>query len=464
MSTHSTFPDPKQMTRMSKSASIMGYEIVDLAGFLDVVEAQAQRQRRELAELSKSARAILGANEESRSALIDLSESSDATAQEIYSSAEAMRDVGEKTRGVAEWVQELGARTETVSSTLKAVKKNNSQIASISMQVNTLAINAKIEAAHAGDAGRGFAVVAEAINELSQHTKAAAAQISTNIEALSEWMAKLGVEAHEVAAMASHVLEHSSSTDQALGRMEQSVAATHDLAQRIKTRAETVGSTVAAFEPVLNGLEESATATAGGIEEAHGRIQSLIDTSETIVQASAGLSGLTADSKFIDYVQTAAATASAALSNAVETGQISLPKMFDTGYRPIPNSDPEQVLTAFTTLMDAVMPDIQEPAVQFDPKVVFCAAVDKNGYLPTHNYKFSHPQGDDPVWNMANCRNRRIFADRVGLKAGRNTEPFLLQVYRRDMGGGDFVMMKDLSAPIMIQGRHWGGLRLAYTF
>ncbi|RYI29166.1 MAG: methyl-accepting chemotaxis protein, partial [Acetobacteraceae bacterium] len=85
-----------------------------------------------------------------------------------------------------------------------------------------------------------------------------------------------------------------------------------------------------------------------------------------------------------------------------------------------------------------------------------------NGYLPTHNARFSRPQGHDPVWNAANCRNRRIFADRVGLKAGRNTAAFLLQVYRRDMGGGNFRIMIDVSAPIIVRGRPWGGLRLAY--
>jgi methyl-accepting chemotaxis protein len=30
------------------------------------------------------------------------------------------------------------------------------------------------------------------------------------------------------------------------------------------------------------------------------------------------------------------------------------------------------------------------------------------------------------------------------------------------MGGGRFAPMVDLSAPIMVKGRHWGGLRLAY--
>jgi methyl-accepting chemotaxis protein len=94
--------------------------------------------------------------------------------------------------------------------------------------------------------------------------------------------------------------------------------------------------------------------------------------------------------------------------------------------------------------------------------VVFVAAVDKNGYLPTHNKVFSKPQGSDPAWNAANCRNRRIFNDRVGLAAGQNTEPFLLQTYRRDMGGGKYVLMKDVSAPIYVQGRHWGGVRMGY--
>jgi methyl-accepting chemotaxis protein len=49
----------------------------------------------------------------------------------------------------------------------------------------------------------------------------------------------------------------------------------------------------------------------------------------------------------------------------------------------------------------------------------------------------------------------------VGLSAGRNREPFLLQAYRRDMGDKT-VMMKDVSAPIFVNGRHWGGVRLAY--
>ena len=43
-----------------------------------------------------------------------------------------------------------------------------------------------------------------------------------------------------------------------------------------------------------------------------------------------------------------------------------------------------------------------------------------------------------------------------------NTKPFLLQTYRRDMGGGNFVLMKDLSSPIRVRGRHWGAFRMGF--
>jgi methyl-accepting chemotaxis protein len=48
------------------------------------------------------------------------------------------------------------------------------------------------------------------------------------------------------------------------------------------------------------------------------------------------------------------------------------------------------------------------------------------------------------------------------LRSARNEKRFLLQTYRRDLGGGNFVLMKDLSMPITVAGRHWGAVRLAY--
>ena len=99
------------------------------------------------------------------------------------------------------------------------------------------------------------------------------------------------------------------------------------------------------------------------------------------------------------------------------------------------------------------------------PKIVLCCASDRNGYIPTHNRQYCQPQRPhDVLWNTAHARWRRLFTDRTALGSSRNTRPFLLQTYRRDMGGGHLVVMKEAAAPITVNGRHWGGVRLAFQF
>jgi methyl-accepting chemotaxis protein len=351
-----------------------------------------------------------------------------------------------------------------VDETLEAVRRANAQIASIAGQINILAINAKIEAARAGDAGRGFSVVAEAINELSRKTATAAEGIALSVGRLSDWSAGLAQESAEVRGGAERLIGGARDNDAALERIAEGLRSAQTGTGQIAEATARTDAALADFRPAFDGIAAGVEGTAAAVAQARDRVEGMIDRSERIVQGTVAAGGSSADAAFILRVQEDAATLSAALEAALDAGRISPAALFSEDYRPVPDTDPVQMLAPFTALTDTLFPPVQEAALALDRRVVFCAAVDRNGYLPTHNRKFSHPQGSDPVWNAANARNRRIFDDRVGLKAGRSTAPFLLQVYRRDMGGGEFRMMKDLSAPIRVKGRHWGGLRLAYAF
>ncbi len=172
---------------------------------------------------------------------------------------------------------------------------------------------------------------------------------------------------------------------------------------------------------------------------------------------------LAMDLGLIAAARAAAARIGGFFEAEIRAGRTSLEDLMDTNYQPIPGSNPQQFMTRFVDVCDRVLPAEQEAMLEVHRGVIFSAAVDRNGFLPTHNRIYSKPQGADPVWNAANCRNRRMFNDRTGLAAGRNTEPYLLQSYLRDMGGGRHVMMQDLSAPIVVSGRHWGGLRVGYS-
>ncbi|MGU3495965.1 methyl-accepting chemotaxis protein [Xanthobacteraceae bacterium A53D] len=151
-----------------------------------------------------------------------------------------------------------------------------------------------------------------------------------------------------------------------------------------------------------------------------------------------------------------------AFEEALKAGRVSADQLFDTTYRPLPETYPEQVETRALPFLESVLPPLQEPMLAQDRRLAFCVAVDINGYLPVHNAVYSKPQRrGDFVWNNANCRNRRIFDDRAGLLAARNTKPYLVQVYARQMGN-DVVMMREVDAPIFVNGRHWGAFRTCY--
>lgn len=153
----------------------------------------------------------------------------------------------------------------------------------------------------------------------------------------------------------------------------------------------------------------------------------------------------------------------ALFEGAIARGDISAADLFDTDYQPIEGTNPQQVRTRYLAWAERVLPQIQEAVLASAPGMTFAATVDRNGYLPVHNKIYAQPQRPgDVAWNMANCRNRRIFDDPAGLAAARNTRAYLVQSYPRDMGNGVRIRMREIDVPIHVGGRHWGGFRTAY--
>ncbi len=167
-----------------------------------------------------------------------------------------------------------------------------------------------------------------------------------------------------------------------------------------------------------------------------------------------------------DFIETAIVTANKignAIEEMIQSGKVAAATMFDNKYELIAGTNPPQYNTPYIEPLEQALWPIQEPLLASDERMVFCGAVDRNAYLPVHNKKYSHPQRPGEVaWNTANCRNKRIFDDRAGLSAARNTRPYMIQYYPRDMGGGNIFMMWEIVAPIRVLGRHWGAFRAGY--
>lgn len=119
---------------------------------------------------------------------------------------------------------------------------------------------------------------------------------------------------------------------------------------------------------------------------------------------------------------------------------------------------PQQYTTRFDTLTDRIFPSLQEAVPSAHEEIVYAIGTDRNACVPTRNRCFAHAPTGELAWDLAHCRSKRIFDDPVGRQCGLHEMPFLLQTYRRDTGE----IMHDISAPVYVGGRHWGGFRVGY--
>ena len=449
--------------RIADQAGKLGMEICDIAGDIDGTAARVKRQ----AELSqalrgKAAETAVG-NERIAAAVQQARDVADRAASDVAGSREAVQASLNGIHGLVEGVGSIGTEIEALRRALGNVGKVAGQIAAIAGQTNLLALNATIEAARAGDAGRGFAVVASEVKALAGQTQRATEEITATLQALTHQADRLITDGAANVARAETVRAGTAAIGTVIDVAGRAIDELGGGAGRIAETVVAIGTSCASLVAHADEMAAGVAEASRNLDAAKGRVYNLLSVSETLIGLTAATGVAIADTPFITAVQDAARRIGALFEAAIAGGEISAADLFDRDYRPLPRTDPQQLMTRFADFTDRVLPAIQEPLLALDPRVAFCAAVDDNGYLPTHNLKFSRPQGTDSVWNAANCRNRRLFNDRTGLGAGRSTAAFLLQTYRRDMGGGQFVLMKDASAPITVHGRHWGGFRMGFS-
>ena len=451
------------VAKIAEHAGKLGIEICDVSGHVEEVALRATRQTDLCHGLQHAATSTMEGNQRIAAAARQMRMVADQAATDVNQSRETVRVSLAEIHSLVDSVSVMAAEIETLRESLSNVSKISEEIATIARQTNLLALNAAIEAARAGEFGRSFAVVASEVKVLSGKTAQATSEIGATLAKLSGQADRLIAEGSASAERANRVKEGT----HAIGEV---VSTTGKAITELSIEAEQIALQTDDIEQQCSGLEAQVSEMVSGVEQssssfakARDQLGRLLGVSESLIELTAETGVETPDTPFIQAVMTAAQKIGRAFEQAIARGEISAADLFGHAYQTIAGSNPEQFTTPYIQVADRILPPIQEPLLALDKRVVFCAAVDTKGYLPTHNKKFSQPQGGDPAWNAANSRHRRIFNDRTGLAAGNHSKSFLLQTYRSDMGGGQYALMKDVSAPIMIGGRHWGGVRLAYS-
>jgi hypothetical protein len=127
--------------------------------------------------------------------------------------------------------------------------------------------------------------------------------------------------------------------------------------------------------------------------------------------------------------------------------------LFDVNYAPMPGTNPQKYRTRYDALFDKYFQKTLDEFLH-DPDVDFAVPADKNGYVPTHNSKYSLPESDDPAQNIHYNRSKRNYSQYPGIKQailfrGPGT---IKTYYDRDTGE----KMLNIAAPIKVKDKHWG--------
>ncbi len=220
----------------------------------------------------------------------------------VENMSQVVRQMVEAAGSTNDLIGEVTERVKDVDSQSEKLLEANELIASIASQTNLLAMNAAIEAAHAGDAGRGFAVVADEIRKLAETTgeqsKAIASDLVGIRSVINTVVSTSDQAARSFEGMNSRIVDVTnlqesllgSITEQSAGTTEilQALSGINEVTQHVRSMSRDMDDRGKVLQSALKGIADIALQvsqgmkeTVVGMDEIHSSLQHVEDLSKT---------------------------------------------------------------------------------------------------------------------------------------------------------------------------------------
>lgn len=226
------------LQQISGSATQVASAAEELNAVTEEGSRSLQQQNDEIEQAATAVNEMTAAVEEVATNAVSTSSASQQSStsamqgrQRVQETVSAIQQMNDDVEATAEQVRSLAEQTRDIGKVLDVIR-------AIAEQTNLLALNAAIEAARAGEAGRGFAVVADEVRALAHRTQQSTQEIEVMVSGIQQGSSQAVASMQNSSVRAQRTLDVARSAGDALEEITRSVDEISDRNLVIASAAE----------------------------------------------------------------------------------------------------------------------------------------------------------------------------------------------------------------------------------
>ncbi len=248
----------------------------------------SERQAREISAVANTIAATSDSMQQVAASAEKLAGQAQASVQVAHNGAETVNRTIQGMSALREQIQDTSKRIKRLGESSQEIGNIIEFINDIAEQTNTLALNASIQAAMAGDAGRGFAVVADEVQRLAERAANATRQVETLVKTIqadtNEAIVSMERSTQNVVVGAKSAEE----AGQALTKVESSSQELSQLIAHISSSARNQSAQATKIAGTMQVIRDIAVQTSGSANQTASAVEELSLLSQKLRESVAG--------------------------------------------------------------------------------------------------------------------------------------------------------------------------------